>query len=136
LLERRRRIQQDERLAAAGWLEHIYDGEPVNLVFTTKEGGLVNRQSITNLLARAAATAGVDPKRLGTHVGRRTVVTTLDAEEGIDLADIARHVGHASTNTTAGYVRRVGDRPKATVEAAARHLDVSLIPNSPAIDVR
>jgi integrase len=124
LLELRRRIQQEERRAAAGWLAHVYDGEPVELVFTTKDGGIVNRQAITKLLARGAAFAGVDPKRLGTHVGRRTVVTTLYAEEGVDLADMARHVGHTSTTTTAGYVRSVGDRPKTTVDAAARHLDV------------
>jgi site-specific recombinase XerD len=105
----------------------VYDGKHVDLVFTTREGRIVNRQAITKLLARAAASAGVDPKRLGTHVGRRTVVTTLYAEEGIDLADIARPVGHASSDTTAGYVRRLGERPKATVAAAARRLDV--VPN-------
>ena len=27
------------------------------------------------------------------------------ATEGVDLADIARHVGHASPTTTAGYVQ-------------------------------
>ncbi len=120
----RQRIQQHERQVAAGWLAHLYDGDPVDLVFTTRDGGIVNRQAITKVLARAAVSAGIDPKRLGTHVGRRTVVTTLYAEEGVDLADIARHVGHTSTSTTAGYVRSVGDRPKATVDAAARHLDV------------
>jgi hypothetical protein len=31
----------------------------------------------------------------------------LYAEEGLDLADIARHVGHAAPATTAGYVRRL-----------------------------
>jgi len=51
-------------------------------------------------------------------------VTTLYAEEGVDLADIARHVGHASASTTAGYVRRLGERPRSTLEAAARRLDV------------
>jgi hypothetical protein len=33
-------------------------------------------------------------------------------------------VGHASPTTTAGYVRGLGQRPKATAEAAARRLDV------------
>jgi integrase len=124
LLQLRREIQQSERAASTTWQRNTYDGEPVDLVFTTKNGGVVNRQAVTKVLTQAAEAAGIDPKGLGTHVGRRTVVTTLYAEEGIDIADIARHVGHASTSTTAGYVRRLGDRPKATLDAAARHLDV------------
>ncbi|MEI6403566.1 MAG: tyrosine-type recombinase/integrase [Actinomycetota bacterium] len=102
----------------------MYEGEPVELVFTNLSGGILNRQQVTKVLARAAKAAGIDERGLGTHVGRRTVVTTLYAEEGIDLADIARHVGHASSSTTAGYVRRLGERPKATLQAAAKHLDV------------
>ena len=60
---------------------------------------------------------------LGTHAGRSTAITVLYAEEGLDLADIARHVGHAAPATTAGYVRHLGRRPTATAEAASRLLD-------------
>jgi integrase len=60
---------------------------------------------------------------LGTHAGRSTAITVLYAEEGLDLADIARHVGHAAPATTAGYVRHLGRRPSATAEAASRLLD-------------
>lgn len=124
LLRARREAQRVERAATEVWEEHVYDGERVELVFTTLTGGVLNRQKATKVLARAAVAAGIDPRGLGTHVGRRTVVTTLYAEEGIDLADIARHVGHASSATTAGYVRRLGERPLITLQAAARHLDV------------
>jgi integrase len=64
---------------------------------------------------------------LGTHAGRSTAITVLYAEEGLDLADVARHVGHASPSSTAGYVRHLGRRPEATADAASRLLDPTTI---------
>ena len=125
-LERRHQLQRTERATAgATWRSATYQGRPVTLVFTTLDGGLVARQAVTKLLQRGAVAAGLDPTGIATHTGRRTVVTTLYGAEGVDLADVARHVGHASPATTAGYVRNLGQRPRTTAEAAARALDVS-----------
>ena len=74
-------------------------------------------------ITRAAERAGLDPAGLSTHTGRRTAVTVLYAEAGLDLSDIARYVGHASEATTVGYVRALGERPKATAATAAAMLD-------------
>lgn len=120
-LQAHRRRQAEEQMAARDvWTTHTYDGRPVSLVFTTLTGGLVNRQQVTKVVARAAAAAGIDPKGLGTHSGRRTVITALYGQAGIDLEDIARHVGHASSATTAGYVRNLGKRRENTQAAVAR----------------
>ena len=119
--------QAAERLAAgAAWQTHTYDGQPVSLVFTTAMGGLVNRQAVTKAIARAAEVAGLDPGGLATHAGRRTVITALYADGGVDLADVARHVGHSDTATTAGYVRNLGTRPVDTARRAAQLLDPSI----------
>jgi integrase len=124
LLRRRRQVQDEDRERARGsWPEVVYDGRPIDLVFTTTTGELVLRQAITKAVATAAAAAGVDPAGLGTHAGRSTAITVLYADEGLDLADIARHVGHAAPATTAGYVRHLGRRPIRTAEAAGRLLD-------------
>jgi integrase len=124
LLRRRRRAQDEERLRSGPqWQKLVYGGRPIELVFTTVTGGLVVRQVVGKAVAAAAVAAGVDPTGLGTHVGRSTAITVLYAEEGLDLADVARHVGHASPATTAGYVRHLGRRPQATAEAATRLLD-------------
>jgi site-specific recombinase XerD len=48
----------------------------VSLVFTTLTGGLVLRQTVANVIKQAAKSAGITAQ-LGTHAGRRTVVTTL-----------------------------------------------------------
>jgi len=124
-LREHRAVQREERLTAGpAWQHHEYDDAPIDLVFTTPDGGLAARQAIDKLMRSKAADQGIDAKRLGTHVGRRTVVTTL-FESGADLDDIANHVGHASTKTTAGYVASRGDRPKHTAALAAKILDVA-----------
>ena len=126
-LRGRYREQQAERLAAgAVWVEHRYDGGTVSPVFTTATGGLLNRAAVTKAIARSAKRAGLDPTRLATHAGRRTVITALYADGGLDLADVARHVGHSDTSTTAGYIKSVGKRPQATARRAAELLDPSV----------
>lgn len=124
LLSRRRKAQAAERLASAEpWPQHTYEGRAIDLVFTTPTGSLLVRQAITKAINAAATTAGIDPTKLGTHTGRRSVVTALYAEAGESIEEIARFVGHASPVTTAGYVRDLGSRPAAFAERAARLLD-------------
>ena len=79
-------------------------------MFTTPAGGLVLRQTIAKLVKGAATRCGIDAD-LGTHAGRRTVVTTLFVDGDEAFEDIARFVGHAKPSTTAGYVKRLGRRP-------------------------
>jgi len=127
LLRRRRTAQLEDRLrAGGGWEHHTYEGQDLDLVFTTATGGLLLRQSVAKAVTAAAERAGIDPKGLGTHGGRSTAITALYAEEGLDLADVARHVGHANPTTTASYVRHLGRRPIVTTQAASRLLDPDL----------
>lgn len=123
LLERRRAAQAADRLAAGElWTDPTYEGEPLRLVFTTATGAPVLRQTLYKAVADLCAVADVDPARVGTHTGRRSVVTAL-YQAGLSLDDVARHVGHASTETTAGYVTDLGHRPRDVAERAAALLD-------------
>jgi integrase len=123
--------QAEERLVASPlWKTHNYESQPLDPVFTKPDGGLVARQQIDKLQRRAAEKVGIDPRGLGTPVGRRTVVTTLYVA-GTDIGDIARHVGHASPTTTAGYVASLGERPQKTARLAAELLDTPLAAPSP-----
>jgi len=97
------------------------------MVFTTAAGEFANRQAVVKTIERAAKAAGIDPKGLATHSGRRTVITALYADGGLDLADIARHV---DTATTAEYVRSLGNRPRDTAWRAAQLLDPTIDPRS------
>jgi integrase len=124
LLRRRREDQEAEKSSAgSAWTAQTYEGANIELVSTTISGRLVVRQAVTKAIATAARAAGLDPAGLGTHGGRSTAITALYTEEGLDLADVARDVGHASPATTASYVRHLGRRPRATAEAAERLLD-------------
>ena len=132
LLHRRQFAQLEERQRAGdAWTSHVHAGRTVDLVFTTTTGGLVLRQAVTKAIATAATSAGIDPRGLGTHAGRSTAITVLYAEEGLDLADIARHVGHAAPATTSGYVRHLGRRPATTADAVRRLLDPGELPDLP-----
>lgn len=123
LLRQWRAVQAGERLATGAlWEQHRWDGRPVSPVFTAADGRLVTRQRVTKVIQACAEAAGLDPTGLATHTGRRTVVTALYGVEGLDLADVARLVGHADPKTTAGYVRSLGVRPGVTSAAAHRLL--------------
>lgn len=121
-LKAHRRRQSTERLACPIWRTYTYEGATVDLVFTQEDGALVSRQHIDTMVRRIARTIDIDTKGLGTHAGRRTVITALH-EAGASDEDIARHVGHASPTTTRGYFARHGDRPRDTAALAARLLD-------------
>ena len=116
LLRRRKATQAQERAAAPRWETITYEGQTVDLVFTTPSGGLVLRQAVTKVVKQGAKTAGIAAD-VATHAGRRTVVTTLFVDGGEALEDIARFVGHAKPSTTAGYVKRLGRRPQAVASA-------------------
>jgi integrase len=126
-LRKRRAEQQLEREAmGSDWQTHKYDGETVSMVFTASHGGLANRQAVTKEIRRAAKVAGLDAEGLASHSGRRTVITALYADGGLDLADVARHVGHSDPSTTAEYVRSLGNRPSDTAAKAADLLDPTI----------
>jgi site-specific recombinase XerD len=122
LLENRRAMQDQERAAAPAWATITYGGERINLVFTNPLGGLVLRQAVAKVVKQAAKTAGITAD-LGTHTGRRTVVTTLFVDSDEALEDVAPFVGHARPAITAGYVKCLGRRPHAVAQRAAAILD-------------
>lgn len=125
LLRHRRQVQAVERLEARGaWEPTVYRGEILDMVFTNPSGRLVLSQMLYKAVRDVCALAEVDPVGVGTHTGRRSVVTALYGA-GLQLEDVARHVGHASPKTTAGYVGDLGRRPEATAAMAAHLLDPS-----------
>lgn len=105
------------------WPVTVYDEEAIDLVFVNPVGGLVLRQHVDRAIRRAAVDAGIDPIGIGTHTGRRSVVTSLYASGDLDLHDVARFVGHADVSTTRGYVQSEGERPQMVSRKAFGILD-------------
>jgi integrase len=123
LLRKRRAEQAEEKVTAgSAWRIYEHGGAVVSLVFAAEDGSLGLRQKVDALMRRKATALGIDPTHLGTHVGRRTVITEL-RNWGVPLDDIAAHVGHANTSTTEGYVQGSGTRRQDTASVAFSRLD-------------
>ena len=124
LLRARRQLQERDRARLGGeWPTAEYEDQQIDLVFRSATGRPTLRQHVDAAIREAANRAGLDPKGLGTHTGRRSVVTSLFASGLLDLEDVARFVGHGDTATTRGYVQHEGDRPRRVSERAFELLD-------------
>ena len=51
------------------------------------------------------------------------MVTNLYASGSLDIADVARFVGHTDVATTRGYIQHEGERPRQVSEKAFQLLD-------------
>lgn len=98
----------------------------LKLVFTAGDGRPVPRQALHRAVRDACVRAGIDTEAVGTHTARRTVVS-LAYQAGVDIADVARLVGHAQTSTTAGYLIDRGHRPAVVAAKVAAQLDPATI---------
>lgn len=124
LLRARRELQVGDQARLGGeWPTVAYEGQRIDLVFRSATGRPTLRQHVDAAIRDAAKRAGLDPKGLGTHTGRRSVVTSLFASGSLDLEDVARFVGHSDAETTRGYVQHEGDRPRRVSERAFELLD-------------
>ena len=124
LLQARREMFESDRAAFPGaWPTVEYDGQRLDLVFTTGHGTPTLRQHVDRAIRKAAERADIHSVGLGTHAGRRSVVTNLFASGSLDLEDVARFVGHNDVATTRGYVQHEGDRPRQVSERALELLD-------------
>lgn len=113
-LRKLRAFQLEEQLALGPYLDRTGDG----FVFIGTRHQLANRQAVTKELHRVCKALGIETTGLGTHTGRRTVITNLYVD-GAVTEDIAAAVGHSDPTTTRGYVQSLGDRPTATARRMA-----------------
>ena len=117
------RQHADRTAAGVDWPGVVYDGEHLDLVLVSPLGRPVLRQHVDRAIRRAATAAELPTGPLGTHAGRRSVVTNLYASGTFDLADVARFVGHSDVATTRGYVQSEGERPLVVSRKALELLD-------------
>ena len=119
------RLKRRQEASSSVPSDVIYEGESIDLVFVNADGRPVLRQHVDRAIRLAATKAGLDPDGLGTHAGRRSVVTNLYASGSLDLADVARFVGRSDVATTRGYIQHEGERPRQVSKKAFELLDVT-----------
>jgi site-specific recombinase XerD len=98
-------------------------------LIATAKGARMDRKAVRLLLRRLARAAGLPTTvvdQLTPHSTRATYVTAA-LDEGVPIYDVARDVGHASTDTTRGYDRSQYDPANAAayrlMSRFGRHLD-------------
>lgn len=118
MLRRHKQRQDIEReRAGLAWKGPTYEGEELDIVFSNEHGGLIYSHRLYRALHDCCDKAAIPRDGVGTHTGRRSVITALFGA-GLDLADVANHVGHSQLATTAGYVQHLSRRPQLTAEVA------------------
>lgn len=123
LLRQRELDQKLERdMAGPAWAQVTYEGEQLDMIFTDRRGRPMLYHRLRDAVTDCCESAGIDPRGVATHTGRRSVITALYGA-GLDLSDVARFVGHTQPSTTAGYVQHLGNRPAATSKLARDLLD-------------
>lgn len=109
-------------------------GHRVPLI-ATATGRRLHRPAVRSLLRRLARAAGLPDlvaERMTPHSTRATYVTEALAD-GVSIYDVARDVGHTSTQTTRGYDRSHYDPSRSAayrlMSKFGRHLDSDTTPD-------
>jgi integrase/recombinase XerD len=87
------------------WLEVRLDlGPKDDAVFLNLRGRRLTRQTVFDIVKRAAERAGLDPSEVSPHVLRHSAATHM-IEAGADIRSVQELLGHANVNTTQVYTR-------------------------------
>lgn len=109
----------DVRAALAAWMmERERKHETSVFLFVSRLGCGMTRRAIFNVFEDAAAHAGIEAGRRNIHIAKHSLGVTL-RKAGVDLATIAKTLGHKDPATTIRYYQHVDrDEVRAAVAGA------------------
>ena len=121
LLGERMEQRELEKAACPDWQDQYCDDQLIDLLFAKPDGRLLRIHDVETAVSRAAEAVGLEVQ-LGTHGGRRSVVTALYSESDMGVDDIASYVGHATHMSTRRYIKGLGKRPEEVSKRAGNVL--------------
>lgn len=90
-------------------IEDIIEKGHEYVVGKNKDGTKLSTRSIENYVKNISKRAGI--KKVSPHTLRRTYAN-MQKEDGVELKDISRYLGHGSINTTKFYIKNFEDEFK------------------------
>jgi site-specific recombinase XerD len=113
----------DAQAALSAWMrERNRSGETSMFLFVSRLGFGMTPRAIYNIFADAAYRAGIDADRRNIHIAKHSLGVAL-RKAGVDLATIAKTLGHKDPATTIRYYQHVDrDEVKVAVQSAFRKL--------------
>jgi len=113
----------DAQAALAAWMrERNRAGETSIFLFVSRLGSGMTPRAIYNIFEDAAYRAGIDSARRNIHIAKHSLGVAL-RKAGVDLATIAKTLGHKDPATTIRYYQHVDrDEVKVAVQSAFRKL--------------
>ena len=111
----------DAQAALHAWMRSRKDETSVFL-FVSRLGSGMTRRAVYDIFEDAAYRAGVDADRRNIHIAKHSLGVTL-RKAGVDLATIAKALGHKDPATTIRYYQHVDrDEVKVAVTGAFARL--------------
>lgn len=87
------------------WLSRRLDlGPSDDAVFVNLRGRRLTRQTVFDVVRKAAERSGIDPSEVSPHVLRHSAATHM-IEAGADIRTVQEMLGHANVSTTQVYTR-------------------------------
>ena len=103
---------------ASDWIRRYMDSArkklmvtPTNLLFISKRGRQMTRQTFWHRIKHYAIRANIDPEKISPHVMRHAFATHL-LNHGADLRSLQMMLGHSDLSTTQIYTHVANERLK------------------------
>jgi site-specific recombinase XerD len=108
----------DARAALSAWMrERTRVGETSIFLFVSRLGSGMTPKAVYNIFEDAAYRAGIDRERRNIHIAKHSLGVCL-RKAGVDLATIAKTLGHKDPATTIRYYQHV-DRDEVKMAVAS-----------------
>lgn len=113
------RLVDEELRAIKAWLR--FRGHAPGVLFPSRKGSPISQRRLDEMIKHYGAIAGLARDKCHFHVLRHSCATSLLSDvEGVDIAEVQDHLGHADIRSTQIYAKISSRRRRQLGERLAR----------------